>query len=107
MKLHDSKVFSGKQVISISMILGICALGLVYAFDRELPSQDQKSASEVVGSASIVPRKLGDKIEVLTSSRPIGNADLGFVDSTIPSEEASSKNLFGEFLAWSILLILT
>lgn len=99
MKLHDSKVLSGKQVISISMILGICALGLVYAFDRELPLQDQKSASEVVGSASIVPRKPGDKIEVLTSSRPTGNVDLEFVDSTISSEEASSKNLFGEFFS--------
>ena len=99
MKLHDSKVLSGKQVISISMILGICALGLVYAFDRELPLQDQKSVSEVVESAEIGPRMRNDRAEISTSLEPTENADLEFVDSTTPSGEASSKSLFGEFFS--------
>ena len=99
MKLHDSKVLSGKQVISILTILGICALGLVFAFDRELPLQDQKSVSEVVESAEIGPRMRNDRAEISTSLEPTENADLEFVDSTTPSEEASSKSLFGEFFS--------
>lgn len=99
MKLHDSKVLSGKQVISILTILGICALGLVFAFDRELPLQDQKSVSEVVESAEIGPRMRNDRSEISTSLEPTENAVLEFVDSTTPSEEASSKSLFGEFFS--------
>ena len=99
MKLRESKVLSGKQVISILTILGICALGLVFAFDRELPLQDQKSVSEVVESAEIGPRMRNDRAEISTSLEPTENADLEFVDSTTPSGEASSKSLFGEFFS--------
>lgn len=99
MKLHESKVLSGKQVIFISTILGICALGLVFAFDREPPLEDQRSALEVVESAEIGPRMRNDRSEISTSLEPTENADLEFVDSTTPSEEASSKSLFGEFFS--------
>jgi len=68
-------------------------------FDRELPLQDQKPVSEVVESAEIGPRMRNDRAEISTSLEPTENADLEFVDSTIPSEEASSKSLFGEFFS--------
>ncbi len=99
MKLHESKVLSGKQVIFISTILGICALGLVFAFDREPPLQDQRSVSSVVESPEIGLGISNDRAEISTSLEPTENADLEFVDSTTPSEEASSKNLFGEFFS--------
>ena len=99
MKLHESKVLSGKQVIFISTILGICALGLVFAFDREPPLQDQRSVSSVVESPEIGLGISNDRVEVSTPLQSTDNPDLGFVDSTTPSEEASSKNLFGEFFS--------
>ena len=99
MKLHESKVLSGKQVIFISTILGICALGLVFAFDREPPLQDQRSVSSVVESPEIGLGISNDRVEVSTPLQSTDNADLEFVDSTTPSEEASSKNLFGEFFS--------
>ena len=99
MKLHEPKVLSGKQVISILTILGICALGLVFAFDRERPLQDQRSVSEVVESAEIGPRMRNDRAEISTSLEPTENVDLEFVDSTTPSGEASSKSLFREFFS--------
>lgn len=99
MKLHESKVLSGKQVIFISTILGICALGLVLAFDREPPLQDQRSVSSVVESPEIGLGISNDRVEVSTPLQSTDNADLEFVDSTTPSEEASSKNLFGEFFS--------
>jgi hypothetical protein len=99
MKLHESKALSGKQVIFISTILGICALGLVLAFDREPPLQDQRSVSSVVESPEIGLGISNDRVEVSTPLQSTDNADLEFVDSTTPSEEASSKNLFGEFFS--------
>lgn len=99
MKLHESKVLSGKQVIFISTILGICALGLVFAFDREPPLQDQRSVSSVVESPEIGLGISNDRVEVSTPLQSTDNPDLGFTDSTTPSEEASSKNLFGEFFS--------
>ena len=99
MKLHESKVLSGKQVIFISTSLGICALGLVFAFDREPPLQDQRSVSSVVESPEIGLGISNDRVEVSTPLQSTDNPDLGFVDSTTPSEEASSKNLFGEFFS--------
>ncbi len=99
MKLHESKVLSGKQVIFISTILGICALGLVFVFDREPPLQDQRSVSSVVESPEIGLGISNDRVEVSTPLQSTDNPDLGFVDSTTPSEEASSKNLFGEFFS--------
>jgi len=99
MKLHESKVLSGKQVIFISTILGICALGLVFAFDREPPLQDQRSVSSVMESPEIGLGISNDRVEVSTPLQSTDNPDLGFVDSTTPSEEASSKNLFGEFFS--------
>ena len=99
MKLHESKVLSGKQVIFISTILGICALGLVFVFDREPPLQDQRSVSSVVESPEIGLGISNDRVEVSTPLQSTDNPDLGFVDSTTPSEKASSKNLFGEFFS--------
>ena len=99
MKLHESKVLSGKQVIFISTILGICALGLVFAFDREPPLQDQRSVSSVVESPEIGLGISNDRVEVSTPLQSTDNVDLEFVDSTTPSGEASSKSLFGEFFS--------